>query len=194
MTYSCAASGGQHAFQHGWNPENEMHNERHRKVQHDTDITRSWYNTMYSTVIIWDGQFSPTHSQQTVHSSFVRVFCMCVPIWFMFHVSMAQHIEAETKWPMFCRRHFQMHFREWKHLIFIENSIGICSLKCNWQLFSIGWGDGLAPNRRQVITLTFDDPVHWRIDASLGLNDSMQRSRNYIALRMELCIFAIGVI
>ena len=25
-----------------------------------------------------------------------------------------QHIEAETKWPLFSRRGFQMHFREWK--------------------------------------------------------------------------------
>ena len=24
------------------------------------------------------------------------------------------HIEAETKWPPFSRRHFEMHFREWK--------------------------------------------------------------------------------
>ena len=28
------------------------------------------------------------------------------------------HIEAETKWPSFARRHFQMHFPEWKRLNF----------------------------------------------------------------------------
>ena len=25
-----------------------------------------------------------------------------------------QHFEAEAKWPLFCRRHFQIHFLEWK--------------------------------------------------------------------------------
>ena len=29
------------------------------------------------------------------------------------------HIEAETKWPSFSRRNFQMHFLEWKHIIAI---------------------------------------------------------------------------
>ena len=38
----------------------------------------------------------------------------------------------------------------------------------NWQCTSIGSGNGLAPNRRQAITWTNDDPVHWRIYASLG--------------------------
>ena len=28
------------------------------------------------------------------------------------------HIEAETKWPTFSRRHFQMHFLEWKCISF----------------------------------------------------------------------------
>ena len=32
----------------------------------------------------------------------------------------------------------------------------------------IGWGNGLAPNRRQAITWTNDGPVHWRIHAALG--------------------------
>ena len=36
----------------------------------------------------------------------------------------SQHIEAETKWPTFHIRHFQMHFLEWKYI----NSINI-SLK-----------------------------------------------------------------
>ena len=33
---------------------------------------------------------------------------------------------------------------------------------------SIGSGNGLAPNRRQAIIWTDDDPVHWRIYAALG--------------------------
>ena len=33
------------------------------------------------------------------------------------------------------------------------------SLGSNWQLVSIGWGNGLAPNRRQAITRTSDDQM-----------------------------------
>ena len=36
------------------------------------------------------------------------------------------------------------------------------------QQTSIGSGNGLAPNRRQAIIWTNDDPVHWRIYAALG--------------------------
>ena len=43
-----------------------------------------------------------------------------------------------------------------------------CSHESNWQYTSIGSGNGLAPYRRQAITLTNDDPVHWRIYAALG--------------------------
>ena len=32
------------------------------------------------------------------------------------HCLLYQHIEAETKWPPFCWRHFQVHFFEWKCL------------------------------------------------------------------------------
>ena len=45
--------------------------------------------------------------------------------------------------------------------------------KFHWSLFirvtvSIGSGNGLAPNRRQVINWTNADPVHWRIYTALG--------------------------
>ena len=44
------------------------------------------------------------------------------------------------------------------------------SLWSYWKLVSIGWGNGFAPNKQQVITWTADDPLHWRryplIDAS----------------------------
>ena len=33
---------------------------------------------------------------------------------------------------------------------------------------SIGWGNGLAPNRRQAITWTKADPVHWCLCVALG--------------------------
>ena len=47
----------------------------------------------------------------------------------------------------------------------------IRSLESNWQYVSIGSGNGLTPNRRQAITWTNADPLHWRTYASLGLNE-----------------------
>ena len=41
----------------------------------------------------------------------------------------------------------------------------MCSQESNWQYASIGSGDGFSPNRRQAITWTNADPVHWRIYA-----------------------------
>ena len=38
------------------------------------------------------------------------------------------HIEAETKWPPFRRRHFQVHFHEWKLLNFKCTFNELCSL------------------------------------------------------------------
>ena len=35
---------------------------------------------------------------------FINMICIC-----------SYHIEAETKWPPFCRLHFQTHFLEWKY-------------------------------------------------------------------------------
>ena len=42
-------------------------------------------------------------------------------------------------------------------------------LNFHWQYSSIGSDNGLAPNRRQTIIRTNDDPVQRRIYASLGL-------------------------
>ena len=44
----------------------------------------------------------------------------------------------------------------------------ICSQETSWQYASIGSGNGLKPNRRQAITWTNADPVHWHIYAALG--------------------------
>ena len=38
-----------------------------------------------------------------------------------------QHIEVQTKWPPFCRQHFQAHFCEWKSWYFSSNIIKLCS-------------------------------------------------------------------
>ena len=42
----------------------------------------------------------------------------------------------------FHRRHFQMHFREWRVSYFVQNFTGICSWGSNWQRGSIGSVDG----------------------------------------------------
>ena len=39
---------------------------------------------------------------------------------------------------------------------------------------SIGSDNGLAPKRRQAITWTSDDPIHWRIYAALGGDESYE--------------------
>ena len=38
-----------------------------------------------------------------------------------------KHIEAETKWTPFRRRHFQMHFLEWKYVNFDYDFTEVCS-------------------------------------------------------------------
>ena len=48
-------------------------------------------------------------------------------IWASKPIYRLTHIEAETKWPPFRRRHFQMHFPEWKYLNFDSNFTEICS-------------------------------------------------------------------
>ena len=73
-----------------------------------------------------------------------------------------------TKWPPFRKRHFQMNFLEWKFLCFDSNFTEVCCQGSNRQYVSIGLSNGLAPNRRQAITWTNADPVHWSIYAALG--------------------------
>ena len=52
-------------------------------------------------------------------------------------ISMALHIEDETKWPPISW-HFQMHFLEWKSINFDKDFIEICSQGSNRQYSSIG--------------------------------------------------------
>ena len=74
----------------------------------------------------------------------------------------------------FGTQHVQKHFREWKKLYLDSTFIKDCSLGSNWQLVSIGSGNGLAPNRRQAITWTNEDSVHRRIYAALGGDELSQ--------------------
>ena len=90
-----------------------------------------------------------------------------------------------TKWPPCHRRHFRMHFYEWKVFHFNSHFTEVCSSGSNWQKVSIGSGNGLAPVRRQAITWTNADPVHWRIYAALG-GDELKWSLDYKELIKRL--------
>ena len=51
----------------------------------------------------------------------------------------------------------QLHWLHWLQFYWIS------SLGSNWQFVSIGWDDGLAPNRWQAIIWTNDSLFHWCI-------------------------------
>ena len=78
---------------------------------------------------------------------------------------------AETRWPPFSRRHFQMHFPEWKCVNFEWNFTELCSQGSNWQYASIGSDNGLVPNRRQAIIWNNGGLGCQLIYASRGLNE-----------------------
>ena len=84
-----------------------------------------------------------------------------------YHTSNSKHIEAETNWPPFRRRHFQTHFLEWKLSYFNSNFTEICSQRFNCQYANIGSDNGLARSRPQAIMWTKDGLVYWRIYESL---------------------------
>ena len=52
-------------------------------------------------------------------------------------------------------------------IVFVE----IYSLWYNLQCVNTVSDNGLVPTRRQVIVWSNDDPVHWRIYASPGINE-----------------------
>ena len=54
----------------------------------------------------------------------------------------------------------------------------MCSLGLSRQYVILGSDNGLAPNRRQAVIWTNDDLVHWRIHASLGLNELLTKNDN----------------
>ena len=82
--------------------------------------------------------------------------------------------DRQQSWQNGChfgRRQFQMQFLEWKWQNSESDFTEICRQESNWQLASLGSGNGLAPNRRQAITWTNAGPVQWRIYAALGGDD-----------------------
>ena len=80
------------------------------------------------------------------------------------YASVSSYIGPLGKWPLFCRRYFQMRFVEWKHIHFIPillNAVSKGPIDSKSTLVQLmAW--------RQVITWTNDDPVIWHTYASPG--------------------------
>ena len=159
-----------------------------------TKSHRHSYNQQSSTVkqsiFIWE-EISPGFPTHTVCVNMlytcgpeIPVTWPAVPRGFVLHVfscdDWCHHCLVKSSWvpcnlahlPLdkmapISQRHFGMHFHQWKVLWFDSNFTGVCSWGSNWQYVSIGSGNGLVPNRRQTITWTKADLVHWCIYAAL---------------------------
>ena len=84
-----------------------------------------------------------------------------------------QYTDVVTQWPPFCRQQFQNYFLEWKCRImyfdFIFHfNLFPCVQSVVWHSWLNRW---LRPNRRKAIISTNAGLFHWRIYASLGLNE-----------------------
>ena len=65
----------------------------------------------------------------------------------------------------FCRRYFQVHFREWKFCILLKFHFSL-SLRVQLKKISIGLDNGLASNRRQAII-----SLQWRLNGHDGISN-----------------------
>ena len=74
----------------------------------------------------------------------------------IFYMLQCYHIEAETKWPPFAWRHFQLQFLELENKKFDLDFTEVCSQLSNQQYYNIGSNNGLAPARQQAISWTND--------------------------------------
>ena len=88
-----------------------------------------------------------------------------------------------------CRRHFQMHFLEWKLLYFKLNFTEVCSQGSNWQYASIGSDNGWVPIRWQAIICNNVGLVYWSIYTSLGL-DGLKKSHMFSWWRHQMETFS----
>ena len=80
---------------------------------------------------------------------------------------------------------FSIVFSWMKILYFDSNFTEVCSQGSSWHYYSIGSGNGLAPNRQQAITWTNVDPVHGCLYAALGgdeLNTALSSKNVHISI------------
>ena len=100
-------------------------------------------------------------------------------IWTWVPLMACSHTEVWTKWPTFCRRHFQMRSLWWRIWSFDSHFIEVCFYGSNWWIINISWAllrilthwgrvthvyvgkltnigsdNGLSPGRRQDIIWT----------------------------------------
>ena len=79
-------------------------------------------------------------------------------------------MQADTKWPLFWRRHFQAHFLARKHSYFDSNvtEVYFFNLGSNVNVSTFILGNGLALNMGQAIAWTDDDPIHRDVYMYIG--------------------------
>ena len=82
--------------------------------------------------------------------------------------------------------HFWMHLFEWKIMCFDSRFTEVCFC---WQLFGIGSGNCLVPNRRQAITLNNDIHILWCHMASSDHNELVHLCIHYRTRIVALCMF-----
>ena len=70
-----------------------------------------------------------------------------------------------TKWPPLCRQFCQC---QMQNFVFCSKSHLSLFLRVDWQKPSIGWDNGLVPNKQQAIIWTNAEPIHWRIYVAQG--------------------------
>ena len=108
---------------------------------------------------------------QHFHGEFFDKIINGPNLWGLFHCQVIINTGQNGRHPN--RKYFRMHFREWKRWNSVRSSTEICSQgsQDDKQALSIGSGNGVAPDRRQPITWTNADPVHWHKFRALGGDD-----------------------
>ena len=71
----------------------------------------------------------------------------------------AKPIEVETKWPPFCKRHFNAFWTK-RSIFFVQNPLMFLQYGSNCQYLINGSDNDLVPQGWQAIAWTNDHPVH----------------------------------
>ena len=91
-----------------------------------------------------------------------------------------RHINTETGWPQFCRRHFQKQFLEWKTSYFGSNFTEIFPQKgFDHEQASVGSDDYSATNRPNAMrSLYWDGPLVGRFVGSYRKTSCISRTKS----------------
>ena len=92
-----------------------------------------------------------------------------------------KHIEAETRWPPFSRRHFQMHFLEWKFQWSLFPMVQLTIFQ-HWFRLWVGAGQATSHYLKQWWL------VYWRMYASLGFNELIHSEfLSFLDIEIAIC-------